>query len=107
MCDIPKFNQSRWHFESWTAEIQVPRFIDLWTSESEVPALVSELKEPDPEFQKWCPWLEVGMGGNKASKLVDKVEKMNLNGGGAGMEDQPDGCFPRLAQVLEDGRSMY
>ena len=44
------------------------------------------------------------MGGNKASKLVDKVEKMNLNGGGAGMEDQPDGCFPRLAQAwkMED-----
>ena len=47
------------------------------------------------------------MGGNKASKLVDKVEKMNLNGGGAGMEDQADGCFPRLAQVMEDGRSKY
>jgi len=39
------------------------------------------------------------MGGNKASKLVDKVEKMNLNGGGAGMEDQPDGCFPSKPAV--------
>jgi len=39
------------------------------------------------------------MGGNKASKLVDKVEKMNLNGGGAGMEDQPDGCFPSKLAV--------
>ena len=35
-------------------------------------------------------WLG-GMGGNKGSKLVQKVEKMNLNGGG----DQTDGCFSR------------
>ena len=42
------------------------------------------------EISEWLEWLE-GMGGNKGSKLVQKVENMNLNGGG----DQTDGCFPR------------
>jgi len=36
------------------------------------------------------------MGGNKGSKLVQKVEKMNLNGGGG---DQTDGCFPSKPAV--------
>ena len=67
------------------------------------------------EVSEWLECLE-GMGGNRASKLVQRVEKMNLNGAGdqlnvnkvgdqlntnkegnpdTGGGDKTDGCFPR------------
>ena len=72
---------TRWHLEPWITENTSShkiRSLEIVSVSELYPFEVSE-------------WLE-GMGGNKGSKLVQKVEKMNLNGGEG---DQTDGCFPR------------